>query len=842
MPSFARTQNRSHQSSLSGPAPACQAKPGQRRHSVPQGQQTHADPAIRAAAPHDSKLMEDGSSYATPRRFAWDISRISMYPPLAIQTKLVVNQPGDRYEQEADRIAEQVLRAPGPVATPPATTSAPMGPQRQCACGGTCSKCEGDQPDRGHPLELLHRKPADSENASPTSVPPVVAEALRMPGRPLDPETRGSFEARFGHSFADVRIHDDAIGSTSAHSVHAQAYAVGNHLVFADGKYSPGTLSGKRLLAHELTHVLQQRQGTEPAPHVSQPSPATVVAPRAQSGAGTLMRAPASGPSAPPPSPRMSDAQLESRSIEIFEQAVGNYLKATGKDKSNPPLGTFKKELTVAVYQGVKDGQVVTLVAGQDPKFQEYIQQVLRPGEELIEPVSVVPDNLRTGEPRKSGHVLVHSEQLTAAEAHARGYTDGRVATSNKGCGPLCISNLSENYPGTIHVNPSAKAHEHAVPNKPVVTKAPAKPPPIPAAALKPKRTAGSAQGDHDSVKPASAADAAKSSSPAPASVVAEPSALFDSYPGSVFEEQAVTGGNSTPPVTAASPASATTSAPSAVADPAPLFDSHPGSILNEPAAAGGTPAPPVTATSPTTAPNPGATNPGAPAVAPFDPEFLFGHAPAQTATTHPEGTQINPESLGSSPAGVTNVAGVSSAQLGEELAQHPAPEASLGEGAMAGILGGLSGYLNAKTQAYIENTFIQARWQERLPEIQGAVERSKASIQRLLPEVANHRKTIYANIQMQIVYLYTIHQMRGGQMWWDWSFTDVEFTWLTISTSDINTKDPPKTELRDLGMWKSEPFTYSVPLVTPPPTPAERKLMQSMFGVFSERGAAGPQ
>jgi len=92
----------------------------------------------------------------------------------------------------------------------------------------------------------------------PTSVPSVVHDVLSSPGQPLDRNTRTFFEPRFGHDFSRVRVHTDGHAAESARSVNALAYTVGRHLVFGAGQYLPGTDAGRELIAHELTHVLQQ--------------------------------------------------------------------------------------------------------------------------------------------------------------------------------------------------------------------------------------------------------------------------------------------------------------------------------------------------------------------------------------------------------------------------------------------------------------------------------------------------------------------------------------------------------------------------------------------------------
>lgn len=108
----------------------------------------------------------------------------------------------------------------------------------------------------------LQRQPAD--RTASTAVPPIVHEVLRSPGQPLDAETRAYFEPRFGHDFSQVRIHTDARAVESAQAVNALAYTVGRDVVLGRRVYVPNTLEGRKLLAHELAHVVQQRDGRVP--------------------------------------------------------------------------------------------------------------------------------------------------------------------------------------------------------------------------------------------------------------------------------------------------------------------------------------------------------------------------------------------------------------------------------------------------------------------------------------------------------------------------------------------------------------------------------------------------
>lgn len=88
-----------------------------------------------------------------------------------------------------------------------------------------------------------------------------VHDVISSGGRPLEPEVRTDMEARLGHDFSDVRVHDDSAATSSAQAVNAHAYTVGSNVVFQRDRYDPSSAAGKVTLAHELTHVVQQRSG-----------------------------------------------------------------------------------------------------------------------------------------------------------------------------------------------------------------------------------------------------------------------------------------------------------------------------------------------------------------------------------------------------------------------------------------------------------------------------------------------------------------------------------------------------------------------------------------------------
>jgi hypothetical protein len=134
--------------------------------------------------------------------------------------------------------------------------------QRKCACGKRAhgaGECDGCRKRREATLQRV----ATTSGPVP-AVPPLVHEVLRAPGSPLDGGARAFFEPRFGHDFS--RVHTDARAAESAEAVEALAYTVGQHIVFGAGQYQPDTREGRRLLAHELAHTVQQRGSPGPLP------------------------------------------------------------------------------------------------------------------------------------------------------------------------------------------------------------------------------------------------------------------------------------------------------------------------------------------------------------------------------------------------------------------------------------------------------------------------------------------------------------------------------------------------------------------------------------------------
>jgi hypothetical protein len=164
-------------------------------------------------------------------------------------SRYTINTPGDRYEREADRVAAQVMRMSDPTGAPAvASASGPATIQRACA------SCEAASNDEGE----IRAKEEHGRTPRVTAGAEGRIDALRGGGEPLSSTVRSYFEPRFGRELGAVRVHTDARAAESAREVGALAYTVGRDIVFGAGQFAPDTPRGGHLLAHELTHTIQQ--------------------------------------------------------------------------------------------------------------------------------------------------------------------------------------------------------------------------------------------------------------------------------------------------------------------------------------------------------------------------------------------------------------------------------------------------------------------------------------------------------------------------------------------------------------------------------------------------------
>ena len=223
------------------------------------------------------------------QKFEGDLSRIP------VQTKITIGTPGDKYEQEADRIAEQVVHPAGPKESGKIDLShGLMRPNTRPLILSFHEAWRGGNNDR-MPIMAKGLKGGSCESAPAGSggdereeeKTPVMAKMERTEpqrrnglqdlrlslsrggGSSLSKETRSFMEPKFGHDFTAVRVHTDHQAASMAKQLHAEAFTSGRDIYFREGRYNPLCLPGKRLLAHELTHVIQQRASSPIADSLS---------------------------------------------------------------------------------------------------------------------------------------------------------------------------------------------------------------------------------------------------------------------------------------------------------------------------------------------------------------------------------------------------------------------------------------------------------------------------------------------------------------------------------------------------------------------------------------------
>lgn len=226
-------------------------------------------------------------------------------PPAFLQAKLAVSSHEDLSEREADRVAEEVM-GEGAVSKPT-------------------------------------RLPIRSSDARPSRLPAAVQNAIRSPGSALGPDTRVFMQARMGEDFSGVRVHTGQEADRLARDIHAHAFTMDENIGFADGKYEPTSAAGRKLLAHELTHVVQQRR--------RRPVGAPAILSRKAADHST----PTAGKSAPTPE-EIAPGIMDLQGMTEFEppQAVVDFMSKRRKGKVNVRFGKLAEGPIEIAHSGKK--------------------------------------------------------------------------------------------------------------------------------------------------------------------------------------------------------------------------------------------------------------------------------------------------------------------------------------------------------------------------------------------------------------------------------------------------------------------------------------------------------
>ncbi|PXX98169.1 eCIS core domain-containing protein [Halomonas sp. LBP4] len=315
-----------------------------------------------------------------------------------------------RIQRNVERLEARGTAARDHVATPVAAPSGLL--QRACDCGqhtggGSCHSCA---------TEAAAARPNRS-TVETAGLPNAVGDVLRSPGRSLDGSVRSFMEPRFGHDFSHVRVHTGEKAAASAAFVGARAYTIGNDIVFGAGTYAPGSAEGRRLIAHELTHTLQQRQGpsVQAKPLISGPQGADEQ--QAERVADAIMAG----------SEPVSD---------VFASPSGRLQRDCGPAQIGTPAGC--------------DPQAPTFVAGQKLVKFNFDCDTFAPGEEasLVTftgriatsgPVTIHGYASTDGDPTYNKHLSCARALKTKSLLETNGVASARITTQRHGptAGPV---------------------------------------------------------------------------------------------------------------------------------------------------------------------------------------------------------------------------------------------------------------------------------------------------------------------------------------------------------------------------------------------------------------------
>jgi Domain of unknown function (DUF4157) len=169
-----------------------------------------------------------------------------------IQPKLKVGAPNDKYEQEADRVAEQIV-------SNGAYSSTGHNPTHN-SIQRMCNDCEEEEQAEENSVQRKSDSARDTRMPSRTES---YIESLSVGGSPLSRSEAQYYEPRFGHSFSKIRVHTDEAADRAANSINARAFTLGNNIAFARGEHDFSSASGRKLMAHELAHTLQQSKDSD---------------------------------------------------------------------------------------------------------------------------------------------------------------------------------------------------------------------------------------------------------------------------------------------------------------------------------------------------------------------------------------------------------------------------------------------------------------------------------------------------------------------------------------------------------------------------------------------------
>ena len=214
----------------------------------------------RHSAPATRRLRPSRFGYIGPEVKGKQAEIRRILRSTGAQTKVTIGQPNDKYEQEADCVADKVMVMPDSKLQRQSANEEEEETLQTKPLAGQITPLIQRQEEPPEEEKELQAKSKTGEITAGTPNLESRINNLKGGGQPLDSSTRTFFEPRFGHDFSHVRVHTESSAADTAKSINARAFTLGNHVVMGSGEYHPNSRSGQRLLGHELTHVIQQSE------------------------------------------------------------------------------------------------------------------------------------------------------------------------------------------------------------------------------------------------------------------------------------------------------------------------------------------------------------------------------------------------------------------------------------------------------------------------------------------------------------------------------------------------------------------------------------------------------
>lgn len=264
MRTFAEKPNAPRQGTLTRSRKHSRAHVGQclEVNSILHNQRMPTNQAALRVLGSDTKEPETGADHIETPRYSYCCNPLAQHSEAVetIQPKVTVGAPDDSYEREADRVAEQMLHLSGPdAARGPISSPNQAGDKMRLHAeplAANITPLRSERPEAKESTETGHRGTPELASELESS-----ARSFRGRGQPLPEPVRTWFAPRFGYDFSRVRVHTDTRARETAHKLNARAFTLGWDIVLGAGAYAPASTEGQRLLAHELTHVVQQQRG-----------------------------------------------------------------------------------------------------------------------------------------------------------------------------------------------------------------------------------------------------------------------------------------------------------------------------------------------------------------------------------------------------------------------------------------------------------------------------------------------------------------------------------------------------------------------------------------------------